>query len=243
MASPAIPAISVVILCYKTGKKAEEFVDKVIDEINEIAVDYEIILVGNYLMGETLDETPKVVRLMASRNSRIKAIAKEKEGMMGWDARSGLDAATGKTIALIDGDDQMPPSDLRKAYLKLKADNLDMVKTYREMRYDGLLRKINSDVYNMLFRFLFPGYKVKDVNSKPKIFTREFFEKLKLTSNDWFIDAEIIIQARRYNCRLGEIPTVFLESKSRKSFLRVNHVFEFLKNLLIARSKEFFVKI
>ncbi len=237
-----IPDISVVILCYKTGNKAEEFVFKVIHEISKASTNYEIILVGNYLKGDDADETPAAVRELASRDPRIKAVTLEKKGMMGWDARSGLEVATGQTIALIDGDGQMLPEDLLRVYQKLKADKLDMVKTYREKRFDGILRKINSDVYNMLFRTLFPGFKINDVNSKPKIFTRDFFDKLELTSDDWFFDAEVMIQARRLRCKFGEIPTQFYESKSRKSFIRARHVLEFLKNLFIARVKEFSVK-
>lgn len=235
------PEISVVILCYRAGKKAAEFIDKVINETNSLTENWEIILVGNYIKGSQ-DETPQVVQAIAAREQRIKTVTLEKKGMMGWDARAGLNQATGNTIALIDGDGQMLPEDLSKVYQKLKAENLDMVKTYRKKRQDGLLRKINSDVYNILFRFLFPRFKIKDVNSKPKIFTKEFFSKLNLKADDWFLDAEIMIQARRYQCKLGEIPTVFLESKNRKSFIRVKHILEFLKNFFFARIQEFFVK-
>lgn len=236
------PELSVVVLCYKAGRKTEEFVNRVISEISILTQDWELVLVGNYIPGDTTDETPAVVKELATKNPRIKAVTLEKKGMMGWDARSGLAQATGNLIALIDGDGQMPPEDLTRVFKKLKTGNLDMVKTYREKRMDGFFRKINSDVYNILFRVLFPGFAVRDVNSKPKIFTRAFFDKLKLTSNDWFLDAEIMIQARRYKCRLGEVPTVFYESKNRKSFVRIKHILEFLINFARARLVEFFVK-
>tara|TARA_B100001964_G_C14022009_1_gene504320 strand:+ start:24 stop:125 length:102 start_codon:yes stop_codon:yes gene_type:complete len=32
--------------------------------------------------------------------------------MMGWDAISGIKAASGDVVALIDGDGQMPPNDI-----------------------------------------------------------------------------------------------------------------------------------
>jgi glycosyltransferase involved in cell wall biosynthesis len=236
------PELSVVILCYKAGQKTRDFVRTAVKEIEQLTKSWEMILVGNYLPGDTTDETPQVVRELAAGDQRIKAVTLEKKGMMGWDARSGLAQATGATIALIDGDGQMPPEDIGRVYRKLVSEELDMVKPYREQRHDGLLRKLNSDVYNIVFRTLFPGFPVQDVNSKPKIFRREFFNRLKLTANDWFIDAEIMIQARRYKCRLGEVPTVFYESSTRRSFVRVKHILEFLKNLAIARLHEFFIK-
>lgn len=233
--------LSIVILCYKAREKAREFTQQVIKEVGSVTDNWEIVLVGNYLKNDTADTTPKIVRELAANDKRIKALTLEKEGMMGWDARTGLSQATGNSIAFIDGDGQMPPQDITSVYRKLKEGNLDMVKTYREKRHDGLSRKVNSDIFNILFRILFPGFPVRDVNSKPKIFTREFLNKLELTSDDWFLDAEIIIQARRHHCRMAEIPTIFYDVEGRKSFVRPNHIIEFLKNLLIARLKEFLV--
>jgi glycosyltransferase involved in cell wall biosynthesis len=229
-----------VILCYRAGQRVRTFVGEVISELDRLTTNWEIILVGNYLKGIP-DETPQIVRDIASKDDRIKSVTLEKHGMMGWDARSGLVRATGDTIALIDGDGQMLPEDLPKVYTKLKEEDLDLVKTYRQQRYDGFWRKANSRVYNMVFRLLFPGSGIRDVNSKPKIFSRTFLNRLHLQSNDWFLDAEIMIQGRRYKGRIGEIPTVFFESKGRRSFIRPGHILEFLKNLLLARIKEFFV--
>jgi len=233
-----VPDISVVILCYRAGRTAEDFVRRVTAALNQETANWEAVLVANYLKGVP-DETPRVVQRLAAGDLRIKAVSLVKEGMMGWDARSGLNRATGRTIALIDGDGQMPAEDLIRVYRRLAGGGLDMVKTYRQRRDDGFLRRANSAVYNIVFRILFPGFKVRDVNSKPKILTREFYEKLDLRSNDWFLDAEIVIQARRLGCRIAEVPTVFLESRTRPSFIRVRHLFEFLKNLSLARVREF----
>jgi glycosyltransferase involved in cell wall biosynthesis len=235
--------ISVVILCYKEGRRVEKFVNVVIGEIEKVTKNWELILVGNYHcedLEKNCDETPHAVRELAQKDSRIKAVALEKKGMMGWDARSGLAAATGDTIAIIDGDGQMCASDLCDVYQKLVDEKLDMVKTYRSRREDGIYRELYSKTYNLFFRFLFPGFPVRDVNSKPKIFTRAFYEKLDLTSDDWFFDAEVIIQARRLGCRYGEIPTVFRKAENRQSFVKMKHIKEFLRNMLKARYGEFF---
>lgn len=237
--------LSVVILCYKEGRRIERFVEEVIRHINEVTPAWEIVLVGNYHGGDEspiLDETPHVVRELAKRNPRIKAVALEKKGMMGWDARSGFAVASGETIALIDGDGQMAASDLCSVYRTMMDKDLDMVKTYRVERHDGLFRNWNSKIYNLFFRTLFPGFPVRDVNSKPKLFRRAFFDKLDLRADDWFIDAEIIIQARRLGCRMEEVPTVFLKSQGRKSFVRAGHISEFVRNMIEARFREFFVK-
>ncbi len=236
------PHISVVILCYKAKEQARPFAAKVVGLVESITSNWEIILVGNYNADDSTDTTPEVVREIAASDSRIRALTLVKEGMMGWDARTGLDAATGDIICIIDGDEQMPPEDILRVYDKLTSEHLDVVSTYRADRRDGMLRSLNSSVYNWVFRVLFPGLAARDINSKPKIFTRAFFDKLQLESDDWFLDAEIMIQVRRHKAAFGEIPTVFHEAKNRPSFVRLNAITEFVKNLVRARLKEFSAK-
>jgi len=233
------PDISLVILCYKAEESIRQFCQKAIEIFTASGIyDYELVLVGNYHENSD-DETPRIVRLLADQNPKISFVAKIKEGMMGWDMRSGLSLARGNYIAVIDGDGQMPLEDVVSIYDKIRGEKLDLVKTYRITRGDSLWRKIISFVYNLLFRFLFPGLRSRDINSKPKIFSRTAYEKLRLTSNDWFIDAEMMIQARRLHFKIGEVPTDFLGLEGRISFVRTPTIIEFLKNLLIFRIKEF----
>ena len=81
-----------------------------------------------------------------------------------------------------------------------------------------------------------------DMNSKPKIMKKEFYEKINLESNGWFIDAEIMILARRMNVKIGEIETVFHSMDSRPSFVKPLSIIEFLGNLISYRIKEFLAK-
>jgi len=233
------PEISVIMLCYGASQRIYAFVDKTMELLKSNIPSWEIILVGNYFEN-TKDEIPGIVRDIASRNADVKACTLPKEGMMGWDARKGMEKANGRYICLIDGDEQMPPGDIIGVYRKIKNENLDLVKTYRAERYDNLIRKSISYVYNCVFRLLFPGILVRDVNSKPKIFTRETYRKMCLESNDWFLDAEIIIKARRLKLRTGEIPTKFFKCNYRRSFVKIGAISEFIKNLVYIRIKEYF---
>ena len=235
------PDISVVVLAYRSASTIEGFVDSLVDSLQAAKIDWEIILVGNYLAG-TGDQTPEVVRKIADADPRIKFVAEVKQGMMGWDMKSGLEAATGNNLAVIDGDGQMPCADVIRVY-KLMVDNgYDLAKTVRVVRSDGFYRLIISRVYNILFKCLFPGINARDMNSKPKIMTREFYQNLNLQSDDWFIDAEIMIKARSLKMKIGEIETTFHSIDSRPSFVKPLAILEFLINLIGYRIKEFFVK-
>ena len=235
------PEISVVVLAYRSAATIRNFVDSLIDSLEKENLLWEIVLVGNYF-AEVEDRTPEVVRDIAARDSRIKAVVKIKKGMMGWDMKSGLQAATGKSLAVIDGDGQMPSSDVIRVYQLMKKNGLDLAKTYRAKRNDSSYRRLISVGYNILFKLLFPGINAWDMNSKPKIMTREFYEKMNLESNGWFIDAEIMIFARRLQARIGEVQTVFLSMDSRPSFVKPFSILEFLGNLFWYRVKEIFAK-
>jgi len=233
------PDLSVVILCYRAGESTRQFVDRIKSLfLKEKIINYELVLVGNYLLG-TDDITPLVVKEIALTCDNVQYIAEVKKGMMGWDMKSGLDLARGKYIAVIDGDGQMPIEDLVRVYQEICVTGADLVKTYRLKRGDSTWRKLISSSYNLFFGFLFPGPSVKDINSKPKIFTQAAYRRLKLSSDDWFIDAEIMIQARRLRFKIVEIPTVFLGLIGRRSFIGPKTVAEFIKNLITYRVKEF----
>lgn len=234
-AADSLPELSVVVLCYRTGEYARQFVTQLSDELQASGIDYELVLVGNFLPGSN-DKTPQIIKEIARIDSRCRAIAKEKKGMMGWDMRSGLEAATGRHLAVIDGDGQMPTSDIVKVYRMLQVGHYDIVKTFRAQRFDGLYRKTLSSFYNLLFRALFPSASMlRDINSKPKVMTREAYGRMKLISNDWFTDAEIMIEALRNEENIGEVSTIFYENERRSSFVPISAIFEFLRNLLYYR--------
>ena len=188
------------------------------------------MLVGNYIEGSD-DETPQVVAKLAESSTNIRTVIRPKQGMMGWDMRMGLDAARGTYIGVIDGDGQFPPESIIACLLKCELEDLDLTKTYRVIRDDGLYRRLISTVYNAIFSVLF-GFKVRDINSKPKIMRRDKYELLQLESDDWFADAEIVIRARELGLKIGETPVHFSINDKRGSFVKPKAIIEFTANLL-----------
>lgn len=233
------PEISVVILCYRSGDFARTFYKRVAEVLIKNNLDYEIVLVGNYRPGIG-DTTPTVVTDIAKTQPRTKTVIKEKsepKQAMGWDMRSGLAATVGDTITVIDGDGQMPPEDIPRLFKTLVKEKLDICKAKRISRGDGPYRKFISGIFNGLMQVLFPGI-VDDINGKPKLFTRNAYEKLSLESDDWFIDAEIMIKARRLGLKVGDIETNFYRNPERESFISLRANIEFIKNIIVWRLKE-----
>jgi glycosyltransferase involved in cell wall biosynthesis len=224
------PHFSLVVLCYRSGQNIIPFVERLQRTLSRCNFTWELVLVGNYIEGSD-DETPEVVTKLAAGSDNIRTVIRPKQGMMGWDMRTGLDAARGTYIGVIDGDGQFPPESIVACLLKCELEDLDFTKTYRVIRDDGLYRRLISAVYNTIFSLLF-GFKVRDINSKPKIIRRDKYELLNLQSDDWFADAEIVIRARELGLKIGETPVHFSSNDARGSFVKPKAILEFSSNLL-----------
>lgn len=223
--------LSVVVLCYHSGKTILPFFNKLREVLENLHVEYEIVLVANDF-AESKDETIEIVAQLALDQPRVKPVTLIKEGMMGWDMLQGMNSCSGKYICVIDGDGQFPIESVAEVYSVIKDSDFDIVKTYRVKRHDGSYRIFLSSVYNLLFTLIYPGLHSKDVNSKPKILTRDVYSRLNLQSTDWFIDAEIMIAARALKLKIKEVPITFSANASRKSFVKVSAIIEFVLNMV-----------
>ena len=227
---------SLIILCYRSEELILDFARNANSYLKSFSESFEIVLVGNYIENSD-DQTEKYIRKLEQEDPIFRGICKPKKGMMGWDMREGLNFARGKYLCVIDGDGQFPIESISKCYSVIKTGKYGLVKTYRSTRGDGFYRRLISFVFNTLFSLLYPNIKSKDVNSKPKTFTRECYEKLDLKSDDWFIDAEIMIQIGKLGIPYYEFPLEFLKLEGRQSFVKPEAIFEFLKNLIKSRFK------
>ena len=223
---------SMAVLCYRAEESIVPFVEGLHKIMSLFRFEWEIVLVANY-WPSIPDRTPQIVRELSQRLPCVRSIAEPKQGAMGWDMKRGLDACCGTYIGVIDGDGQFPLEAIFSCYAKIKIDDIDFIKTYRVVRGDSLYRNVISSVYNSIFRILFPAYRTfRDVNSKPKIMKRSAYVRMLLESSDWFIDAELVLNALALNLTMYEIPVKYIPLSGRKSFVKPRAVLEFLRHLI-----------
>lgn len=223
--------LSVVVLGYRAEGELRPVVTALRGELEQLGVSFELVLVANYHR-DSPDSTAAVARKLAEGRTDTVVVALPKDGAMGWDMRSGLDAARGRLLVVMDGDGQNPPRDAVRAYERLRDAGVDVVKGRRVARHDGLRRRILTVIYNAIFVLLFGTWGLWDINGKPKGFTRRAYDDLKLVSDDWFIDAEIILEAQRRGMKIGEIPVEFAAPRARASFVGGGAVIEFVGNMI-----------
>jgi len=225
------PTLSAIVLCYR----AEESILRVIEPLDDLlagdGTPYELVLVANYWANRP-DTTPEYVRRFADGRDHVVVVSREKAGAMGWDMRSGFEAAQGELMVVIDGDAQNPVEDVVRLFRLMRESGADVGKGRRIARHDGPYRRLISTVYNAFFRVLFGSRGIWDVNGKPKALTRSAYRAMTLESDDWFVDAEIVLEAHRLGLRVVELPVVFNRNDERPSFVRFDAIWEFVKNLV-----------
>ena len=225
----AEPELSAIVLCYRAGQDLVPYCTELYGALVAAGRPFELVLVANY--DDDDDETPAVARAFAESQPHTRWVARSKGGAMGWDLRSGLDAANGRVLVVTDGDGQYAASDVVRAYERLVETGANLVAARRTKRGDGAYRRVVTVVYNALFALLFPGRAIWDVNGKPKAITRDAYRSLRLRSDDWFVDAELVLEARRAGLRIEQFPVAYAEG-SRPSFVKPGAILEFVRNML-----------
>jgi glycosyltransferase involved in cell wall biosynthesis len=228
-----VPELSVVVLAYRAEERTRDVVMPLYDLLEAEGISYELIVVANFWSGE--DSTPMVAAALARERHTIRVVARPKGGDMGWDMRSGLEAAGGRFLVVIDGDGQVPVLYALEAYRRLRTTGAPIVKGRRYLREDGSVRTIVSLGFNAVFWLLFGTRGLWDVNGRPKGMTRKAYEQLNLQTDDWFTDAELLLKARRLGLEVHEFPVRFLVNPARASFVGPATVWEFLRNMALTR--------
>ncbi|MBI2042692.1 MAG: glycosyltransferase family 2 protein [Candidatus Nealsonbacteria bacterium] len=219
---------SIILPAHNEEENLSEVLTDLKNSLNAFGLQSEMIVVND---GST-DNTKEVLQSLEKQISQLKTINIENNGGYGNAIIQGMNAAQGNILAFMDSDGQARSADLISLYKELVNKNLDICKGVRINRAEGFIRKFISKSYNVLFRVMF-GVNSKDIDGGPVIFTRHFYETAKLVSKDFFIDAEILIKAKRNNFSIMEMPVVPLERKRGKSTVNFSNSISCVKNMLV----------
>jgi hopanoid biosynthesis associated protein HpnK len=164
-----------------------------------LAADYEVVLVDDGSddgSGHYADE-------IASRYPNVRVCHHARNRGLGAAIITGLRNASRDLVLYMDSDFPVTAEDARAALTRLE-DGVDLLIGYRLGRAEGPRREFMSWAYNRLVRRAFDLH-VRDVNFAFKLIRRELLERMRLRSEGSFIDAEILLEARRLGARMQEV--------------------------------------
>ncbi len=189
---PKTPPVSISIFfpCYNEQDNVERTVEKALAVLKKLNADFEIIIVND----GSSDTTGQLADEICRRDNRIKAVHHPTNLGYGAALQSGFKAAAKKLVFYTDGDGQFDISEMPPLLTLTK--KYDIVSCYRLNRRDPLIRKINGWCWTKLVCLLF-GMKIRDIDCAFKLFKRNIFDDIKLSSTGALIDTEILARATR----------------------------------------------
>lgn len=199
---PTRPDLSLSIPCYNEVDCLRHTAERLIDAFHAKDVNVELVLVDN----GSEDGTGAVIDKMIADGLPVVKQTVTKNIGYGYGVLCGLAASRGKFVGILPADGQTDAKDVAHLYdLLANAKTPKLVKARRRFRMDGFTRKIVSIGYNILANIVFGGLRSIDVNGTPKLFPREYMEKMQLRSTDWFLDTEILLKAKQLNLSVFEV--------------------------------------
>jgi glycosyltransferase involved in cell wall biosynthesis len=209
-----------------TVKNEEENIKPLMESVRAAlgGIDYEVILVDD---GYT-DKTKQQV--LNNTDERTVLVELRKNYGQSTAMTAGIDYSTGRYIALLDGDLQNDPSDIRGMLHLLKREDWDVVAGNRKNRKDGMfLRKIPSKIANALIRRM-TGVYIKDYGCTLKIFRREIAEELNLYGE---LHRFIPVIAKMQGARITQVDVKHHPRKFGKSKYGIGRTFRVLSDLVL----------
>lgn len=155
--------------------------------------DWEIVIVDD----ASTDGTGPIADKLARADPRVRVVHNPVNLKLGGALRVGYAAAAKDLVFYTDADLPIDLEELPRAVRLLEYQQADVVAAYRHDRTsEGWLRMIYTFAYNHLIRILF-DLRVRDVNFAFKLFRRSLLRRIELKSEGSFIDAELLLRARK----------------------------------------------
>lgn len=188
------------------------------ETLRAAGVDYEIIIVDD----GSRDGTAEVLERLAAELPPLRIISHAANEGYGKSLRDAFGAATKDYVFYTDGDGQFDLAEMR-TFLPLLDGEVAVV-GYRVGRAEGALRRFTSRAYNLLVRVLF-GLKTRDVDCSFKFLPRRQLQALKLHSDKFFIDTELMVKLKRAGVPATELGVRHLPREQGRSTVSPAHVF------------------
>lgn len=158
-------------------------------------------------------------------------IVLEKKPGKGNALRKGFEAALKhkpEYVVMLDGDGEKDPNDIPEMVKWTEKKNVDMVVGFRGQTRSSERRIFNSFA-SWWIRFA-TGYRIRDCLSGFNVIKIEALKKMNLISNNFEIETELVLEARRNRLKVIEYPVSFPKKSpsklKRKHMKEINNFFD-----------------
>jgi dolichol-phosphate mannosyltransferase len=223
-AAKPIPELSAMMPAYNEQEALPAVLAEAVEALEEQCETWELVMVDD---GST-DRTPEILREWSERDPRVRAVTQETNKGYSKALARGFDSCRYQAIFYTDADAQFDLREIARLHPHLA--EVDMVTGFRVGRQDPPVRHLTSAVYNRLQGWLL-GIRVRDVNCAFKLFRKSFFEKVRLKSDGFLVDAELYARARQAGLSWKQVGVRHRPRELGSTTVRVSTVTETLREL------------
>ncbi len=192
-----LSSVSFFCPAYNDEKNLPVLIPYVSKFLSEITDKFEIIIVHD----GSPDKTGVVADGLAREFPNVRVIHHQKNFGYGAALRDGFLAAKYDYVMYTDGDNQY---DVREflPYLHL-LEKADVLSGYVREKATSFYRKFQSFIYNSVVKVLF-FVCCRDISCAMKIYKRKVLDSISIKSTSCFIDAEMIIKAKKKGFKVAQ---------------------------------------
>ncbi len=218
-------SLTIVLPAYNEEENIEEAIRQARAVLDTLPFEETEILVIN---DGSKDKTGEIIDRLEKEVPGLRALHQPSNMGYGAALRRGFTSARSDLIFYTDSDLQF---DVREIKNFLPAiEDYDIVVGFRIYRYDPFSRLFLSWGYNLLMKLLFRA-RARDIDCAFKLFRRSVFDKIKIRTDDFFVDAEVLSKAAYFKFGVTEIGVRHYPRKAGRSTIRPSHIFTTLKEL------------
>jgi glycosyltransferase involved in cell wall biosynthesis len=199
--------LSVIIPAYNEAQFIDELIIRVKAVVLPDGITKEIIVVND---GST-DETAAILKKYTT-DSMIKLLSEDKNEGKSVAVKKGIDASTGDIILIQDADLEYDPGNypvLIEPIINSKASIVYGSRFKGKAKNMAPINRIANIISNHTVNMLY-GTKFTDINTGHKIFRREVFDYIKITSDNFTLETELTVKSIRLGYKIHEVPICYI---------------------------------
>ncbi len=208
-------ALTVVAPCFNESGNVDALCDRVLSVFDRLGLPGELVLVDD----DSVDDTWQLIESHERYDDRVRGFRHtHNRGIVaGW--RTGLSAARGRLVCLIDADLQNPPESIGALYRCYCERNADMVQGVRRPEGNEFSRLAFSKALNCLLNLVF-GMRLRDNKSGFVLTTPDVLrEVLAFHGTYAYAQCFITVFAHAHGRSIDEVITPFHRRVAGTSFL------------------------
>ncbi|HEY4516083.1 MAG TPA: glycosyltransferase family 2 protein [Candidatus Paceibacterota bacterium] len=204
-----LKSVSFFCPAYHDELNLPELIPQVFNFLEKNTEKFEIVIIEDC----SPDSTGQVADDLATKFPHIRVVHHNKNQGITATMKEGFNTARYEYVMYTDGDNQYNIWDF-EPYLNLLKTN-DVIAGYAIKKAVSKFRVFQSNLHNFLINILF-FVNFKDINCSMKIFKKSVLDSIDICSSSkgGFIDAELILKAKKLGYKIAQFPVVHYERRS-----------------------------